>query len=63
MRGWTTTTVWTVVTISIRPYIVARTPAPVEGTVGFIVIHPDAHVTVVSVSITRYNTAGRQYRE
>jgi hypothetical protein len=60
-RRVATTTVWSVAAIAIRPYIVARSPATVDGTEGLIVIQPDAHSSVVSV--TRYDTAGRQGRE
>src|SRR5665647_1934188 len=62
---WTmaTTTVWTMATVAKRPHTVARPPATVEGTVGFIVIQSDAHAAVVSVSATRYGAAGRQDRE
>src|SRR5665647_93851 len=62
---WTmaTTTVWTMATVAKRPHTIARPPATVDGTVGFIVIQPDAHAAVVSVSATRYGAAGRQDRE
>src|SRR5450759_4486478 len=70
MRRWVaTSTVWTMGTVAKWPHIVARSPATVArspatvGTVGFIVIQPDAHAVVVSVSATIYGAARRQDRE
>ena len=59
MRRWVaTTTVWTMVTVANRPHTVAMSPATEVDTDGFIVIQPDAHAAVVSVSATGYDAAG-----
>jgi hypothetical protein len=45
--------------------MVARSPATINGTVGFIVIHAnaDADTIVVSVSTGRYNAACQEDRQ
>jgi hypothetical protein len=57
--GMEITMTGTVVTAAKRRHTVARPPATVIGTVGFIVIDPDTHAA--GVSATRY-AAGRQER-
>jgi hypothetical protein len=59
MRRWVAATVWTMATavwrmaaVAKRPHTVARFPSAVDGTVGFIVIQPDAHAVVVSISVS-----------
>src|SRR5450759_4011237 len=61
VRRWVaTTTVWTMGAVAKRPHMVARSPATVArspatvGTVGFVVVQPDAHAAVISVSATIY---------
>ncbi len=44
-----------------RPHLVARPPATEVDTDGLIVIRPDIHAAVVSISAT-YDAAGRQDR-
>jgi len=66
MRSWVaTTTVRTIAAAANRSYRVARSPATVDGAVGFSVIQPDAdaHAAVVSVSATGNNAAGQWDRE
>jgi len=56
MRSWLATTMsWMVVTVANRRHMVARSPATVVATEGFIVVQ--------SVSATRYNAAGRYERQ
>ena len=62
-RRLAATTVWTMGTVANRPHTVARSPAAVGGTVGFIVIQTDAHAAVVAIAATVYGAAGRQDRE
>ncbi len=61
MRGGAEITmVWTMVTVAKRRHAVTGSPAAVVGTVGFIVIDPDADA--IDVSASSYAT-GRQERD
>jgi hypothetical protein len=48
-----------------RRYMVARSPSAIYGTVGFIVIHPNANAdtVVIFVSAIRYNAARQEDRQ
>ncbi|MGP8003823.1 MAG: hypothetical protein ACLPSL_08510 [Smithella sp.] len=50
-------TYWTMITTAIRRHMVARSPATVVETKGFIVSPSNAPSVVVSVSATRYKAA------
>jgi hypothetical protein len=59
----TATAVYSMVAVARRTHSVARPPATVVTTVGFIVIHAYTDAAVIAVTAAGDDAAGRQSRE